>query len=383
VVKNNGVTICGFYGNYNLGDEAMLDGMIHLLRQQHSNLEFTVFSRDPQDTSSRYSVSSIRREGRRFLIQRSLAIFGNRYFVLGGGDLLRDSTQFSIASSWLRPLQKAVLLNRRTIVLGISVGEIWRPETIALIPRVLNRVDLIAVRDLQSKAKLEALGVRKNIHIISDLALQNCPEIPSASTKFSGNPLQVGISVRHLSGRGPSVDVNVFTDILKELAAIADFLHEKYKATIHFIPFRTHADRYEPVDDDYVAALAVARYSRYSSQFVIHRYFESLQSSINVISQLDLMIGMRLHSLILSAGLGVPIIAAEYDPKVGGFMKEINQTNFSIPLGEFKNTQLLPYVDKIMNDPAKARAEIKAGIKTYRQRMVDFLDDLKNVLSEA
>jgi len=38
-----GVLICGYYGNYNLGDEAMLAGMIKLLQEQQDNLLITVF----------------------------------------------------------------------------------------------------------------------------------------------------------------------------------------------------------------------------------------------------------------------------------------------------------------------------------------------------
>ncbi|MGB7442988.1 MAG: polysaccharide pyruvyl transferase family protein [Coleofasciculaceae cyanobacterium] len=382
MVKRTEALICGFYGNYNLGDEAMLAGMLKLLRKQKQDLSFTVFSNDPQDTQTRYSVQSIHRLDRKLKAQRLLTIFQNRYFILGGGDLLRDSTEYSVAPKWLRPLQQALKLRRRTIVMGISVGEIWKPETQALIPRVLNQVDLLAVRDLHSKTKLEKLGVRKQIHVMSDLALQTLPETFSQPLRTPEQPLQVGISVRHLSGRGASVDVERYPTLQKEIAAIADYLVQEYGATVHFLPLRAHKVGYHPTDDDYISILKILRYSRYSSQFVVHRYFDSLQDFNQLIGSLDLMIGMRLHSLILSAGAGVPVIAAEYDPKVRGFMEEIGQSEFSIPLDCFEKERLVPMIESVLGEPSTARNRIESGIKHYRQRIKGLEQALAEVFAK-
>ncbi|MDJ0567626.1 MAG: polysaccharide pyruvyl transferase family protein [Pleurocapsa sp. MO_192.B19] len=382
MTRKKGVLINGFYGNYNLGDEAMLAGMINLLKKQQEDLSFTVFSNDPQNTQTQYSVESIRRPTRKRLkIQHLLKILQNRYFVLGGGDLLRDSAKSSIAETWLHPLQYAIKLRRRTLVLGISVGEIWKQESKILIPKVLNQVDFLAVRDVKSKLKLEELGVNNTIHVMSDLALHFLPETFSQSKLPTNRPFQVGISVRHLSGRGPSVDASVYTTLLKEIAAVADFLVEKYGATVHFLPFRTYQHSYHPIDDDYESALEVLRYSRYSEKFVVHRYFGTLKDLSSLISGLDLMIGMRLHSLILSAGLGIPAIAAEYAPKVRGFMEEIDQSNLSIPLNSFDRTRLIPEIKNILDNSLAARRNIESGVKNYRERTIQVETALSQTFS--
>ncbi|MBD2448765.1 polysaccharide pyruvyl transferase family protein [Nostoc sp. FACHB-152] len=381
MARKKEVVICGFYGNHNLGDEAMLVGMINLLQKQQNDLSFTVFSNDPQDTKSRYSVQSIHRYQEDSKIKRLLKILQSSYFVLGGGDLLRDSVQYPIVPNWLGFLQQALKFRRRTLVIGISVGDIWKPESKVLIPQVLNKVDFLAVRDIQSKKKLEELGVSNSIYVMSDLALQAIPETLSQSTRSTNQPLQVGISVRHLTGRGKSVDVDIYNSLQKEIAALADFLVEKYGAIVHFLPFRTHQDSYHPTDDDYVSILSLLRYSHHSAKFVVHRNFESLHKLNTLISTLDLMIGMRLHSLILSAGLGVPIIAAEYDPKVHGFMEEIGHSPLSIPLEYFDQARLIPLIDKILQDPLTARLNIAAGVKNYRQRMEEVEIALKQLFS--
>lgn len=379
-MKKQGAVICGFYGNSNLGDEAMLSGMIHLLQKKHNNLSFTVFSHDPKYTQKQHSVQAIDRETKQYLPQRILAILKNRYFILGGGDLLRDTAKFPIAKNWLSHLQQAIRLQRQTMVLGISVGDLVRQDSKDLIPDILNQVNLIGVRDTLSQAKLVDLGVNKPIHIISDLALECLPETIVEPEKFSSNqPLQIGISIRHLYGRGASIDANQYPMFQKEMAKLADSLVEKYNATLHFLPLRSHPNHYHPSDDDYIACLELLRYSRYSSQFIVHRCFPSLQQFYQLTRQLHLMIGMRLHSLIIAAGLGVPVIAAEYDSKVKGFMEEIGQAEYSIPFNCFEADQILSLIETRLENPLTAHQQVVTGVQQYRQRMLGIEAELRSL----
>jgi len=379
MTRTKGVSICGFYGNYNLGDEAMLAGMINLLKQCQNDLSFTVFSGEPQDSKLRHSINSVHLNKRKYAFERFIETIRNPIFVLGGGDLLRDSAQSSIALTWLRPLQQAIRLQRRTLVLGISVGEISRLETKLAIPKTLNHVDFIAVRDKMSKAKLEELGVQKRIHVMSDLALEAITE-QTLITESTKQNIQIGVSVRHLIGRGSSLDVSQYSRVLQELAVILDYLIEKYGATVHLLPLRTQKELCHPSDDDYVSSLELLRYSHHPSKYIVHRYFDSLHEFNQVVSTLSLMIGMRLHSLILASGLGVPIIAAEYDSKVRGFMEEIQQSHHSIPLAQFNSERLLPIAERVLQEQTAYRAELKQGVDYYRQGLSLMKEHLKEVI---
>ena len=388
-MTKKGALICGYYGNYNLGDEAMLAGMIALLREQSDDLPMTVLSDNPQDTGSRHSVETLPRfpprrsleRLQRFVQDRYLNFLRHSYFILGGGDLLRDSSTHEVAAVWLKPLQQAITLRRETLVLGVSVGEIWKPATQALIPQVLNQVSLLAVRDKISKTKLEALGVQSPIQVMTDLALWALPEHPTPSMIDAGHPLQVGISVRPLQGRGSSTDPDREALLRKEIAAIADFLVEQHGAIVHFIPFQTYKLRYRPTIDDYISILETLRYSRCSDQFIVHRYIDSLESLQQLIEGLNLMIGMRLHSLILAAGLGVPCVAAEYDPKVHGFMTEINQVDASLPLEQFDREHVVPLIDRILENPLAAHQLTASGVHHYRQRMAAIKSEIARCLT--
>ncbi|MBE9059597.1 polysaccharide pyruvyl transferase family protein [cf. Phormidesmis sp. LEGE 11477] len=372
-----GVTICGFYGNFNLGDEAMLAGMLKLFVSCREDLEFTVVSRNPVDTERRFHVSAIYPKSKRFW----LSLLKNKYFVLGGGDLLRDSVKKPIARTWLDPLQKAQMLKCRTMVLGVSVGEVWRPETKRLIRKALNNVDLIAVRDNSSKLKLKEIGVDSRIHVMSDLALSDITTPPTRRVYDGSRSMHIGISVRHLQGRGLSTDLVKEESVYREIAQIIDLIVDTYDAEIHFLPFRTYKESFHPVDDDYVCALEAIRYSKYANHCKVHRYFDSLEDLKSTIASLDLVIGMRLHSLILASGLGVPIIAAEYDSKVKGFMDELEQGHSSIPLSEFNSDKVWPIVNKTLSDLPASCDKLHIGLAKYKERMSEFTPILKNMFS--
>ncbi|MBD1872386.1 polysaccharide pyruvyl transferase family protein [Nodosilinea sp. FACHB-131] len=382
MLSKNGITICGFYGNFNLGDEAMLEGMIDLFRTCQDDLKFTIISNNPKDTLRRFNVPAIRMKSPKVWP----AIAKNRHFVLGGGDLLRDSVHKSVAASWLPYMQKAIALKRNTMLLGVSVGEIWRQETKELVPKVLNKVNLIAVRDDLSKARLEELGVSQKIYVMSDLALQSLA-LKSNKTKKdfierkANTRLEVGVSVRNLDGRGRSLDGADHNKLQGEIAKIIDSLIEKYEARVHLIPFRTLENSLHPIDDDYVSSLEVLRHSRYSAQCIVHRCFTSLDELGQLISRLDLMMGMRLHSLILSSGMGVPVIAAQYDPKVEGFMREIGQSHLSFPLSEFTHKKIFPVLcDTLDNLPVVAN-KMTESVSNYERRIETLESDLKSILS--
>jgi len=360
--------ICGFYGNHNLGDEAMLSGMIEMFGEEEKT-HIVVLSNDPEDTRKKHDVNAIHISKRRYWSSRTLENLRCRNFILGGGDLLRDSPQSSIALNWLKYIQPALVLKRHTAVLGISVGEIWRDDTKEAIPKILNQVQLIAVRDETSKNKLEELGVKQEIHVIGDLALHAVPCEPGETKNTLDQPIQVGVSVRHLVGRGKSVDPKIYERILEEIVKATDLLVDNFQATIHFLPFRTSKNAYHATDDDYVASLEALRFSRYNSQAVLHRYFDSAQDFVSQVQKFDLVIGMRLHSLILSSAAGTPVVGIAYDTKVSSFMGEIQQSDKCILLNKVTAEAIFNNAVSIIKEPQKHKSKLIEGIRQYRDKL--------------
>lgn len=321
----DGALLCGFYGRNNLGDEAILAGMVDLLAQTRPGQRPLVLSDDPTGTRRDHDVDAISSKGLSAGGPRSTArllraLSSRRDFILGGGDLLRDSPTQDVVGGWLRQLRLAQRARRRTAVVGISVGEIWRPASLEAIPRVLNGTSFVLVRDEISLGRLRGLGVTSPTHVVPDLALR----VFSNRHRSSGPRARarVVVSVRSLADRNDVGAENDHQSALRELASVLDALVED-GVDVELVPMRSLEGRLQPVDDDYVASLELAHLARHGHEFTVHRHLSSLDALRAVLSRADLIIGMRLHSVIMAVGLGVPVVAISYDAKVQQFCEEV------------------------------------------------------------
>lgn len=385
-----GALICGYYGAGNWGDEAMLAGMIRLLHGRISNYPLTVISRDSADTVAKHKVWTFpacqpfyrsKKNLFNYWLRQSkfLTTLYHPTFILGGGDLLRDGTQYEVAGFWLSQMEQALKMRRKTILLGVSVGEIWKPSTIELIPKILNQVNLLTVRDESSKVALESLGVTREISVISDLALQGLKIHPRSVEAVSRHP-KIGISIRSLSNRGRQLEGFQHEVFQREFAKLLDILKLQFNADIYFFPFQAYPYFYNPEDDDYIAAMQLLKFSQYSSDFHVPRYIPSLQELCEGLSEMDLVIGLRLHSVILASAQGVPTIAVEYDPKVRGFMEMSNQLERSVSLESFNRERVLPLVERMLQSSHTISQSVLNNIEVYKKRMESIIPALDNLL---
>ena len=74
----------------------------------------------------------------------------------------------------------------------------------------------------------------------------------------------------------------------------------------------------------------------------------STNEMVSLIGRLQLVIGMRLHSLIFAAKASVPMIGLAYDPKIYGFLQYI-QEPYVFSLEDVTAEKLLRDVDAIMD----------------------------------
>src|SRR4051812_14982118 len=92
------VTVAGYYGFGNLGDELILSALLAELRQTVPSARVTVLSADPAGTVRRHGVSAVSRWNPASVLVRLLK---SDLFVLGGGGLLQDQTSFGSLAYYL------------------------------------------------------------------------------------------------------------------------------------------------------------------------------------------------------------------------------------------------------------------------------------------
>ena len=106
MTRRRRVLAIGWFGENNLGDEAMLDGLLRLLHRALGDLDVTVATRDPADTAATHGTRTMRRPApadsgftNRELLWASLR---SDLVTLGGGDLIREQADGVVpALNWL------------------------------------------------------------------------------------------------------------------------------------------------------------------------------------------------------------------------------------------------------------------------------------------
>ncbi len=306
------VVISGYYGFGNAGDEAMLTAIIQSLRRQ-GEFEFIVLSNDPARTAREHGVRAIKRTAAGAIAR---ALSSSDALISGGGSLLQDVTSPLTVPYYLGLIYLARLLRRRVVVYGQGIGPLRGGLARRLTRRVLDRCDLITVRDEASRLELERLGVRRaRVVVTADPVLSLDPPPPGGRPFIradrplpgDGNGPLVGIFPREWRGR---------EDYKAILAKAADHLAGRVGAAIALIPMQNPEDT--RVCEEIRGLMrhpAVVLGGRHGVEDLLAGVFPGL----------ELVVGMRLHALIFAALTGVPMVGLSYDPKIDAFLAALGQ----------------------------------------------------------
>lgn len=300
------IAVSGYYGFNNTGDEAVLDSIISKLREKDPGIHITVFSSDPRATSSRFSVDSVNRLDPFSVIR---ALMKSDVLVSGGGGLFQDSTgRFSVAY-YLSIIFLAKILGKKAVVFGQGYGPVKRPLNKKLIRYVLNMADLITLRDIASKQMIKKDGVNiPPVLVCADPAMLlekgNFSDIVKDEMINEFDRPTIGISLRNFKGMPASFS--------SDMARAIDSIIDKHDINAIFIPFQ--------VPEDTEMCVNVLSFMKNKGRVIAGLY--GPRQVLGLVSSLDMMIGVRLHSLIFASASGVPAIAISYDPKVRAFASD-------------------------------------------------------------
>lgn len=305
------VTICGAYGRGNAGDDAILLAILTELRAVDPDLSFQVFSRNPRDTRMNYRVNAFYT----FNAFKALYHFKRaKLFINGGGSLMQDVTSYRSLWFYLWTLACAKRSGCPVIMYGCGIGPIRNNANRARAAKVINKyVDAITLRDPDSRKELEALGVNKPQIALSADTTVILPAAPAdvvdgllESCAIPPDGSYIAFILRPWPG---------FEEKTREIAAAADYAYETYGLTPVFFPIEPRLD---------VAAAQRVTARMHAPYHAISGAYTAAQT-IGILSRMKVVVSMRLHGLIFSAGQGVPLVGIVYDQKVGSFLSYIGQ----------------------------------------------------------
>ncbi|WP_341322362.1 polysaccharide pyruvyl transferase CsaB [Solibacillus sp. FSL H8-0523] len=333
------IVLSGYFGFDNVGDEAILLSMITSLRKLQPEVELTVLSNNPAHTSSTYGVKAINRWK---LKEISSILKRADGLISGGGSLLQDQTGMKTIPYYCAIMYLAKYHKKPVFVYAQGMGPINHSISQMITRKTLNKVDQITLRDEASRQLLVDIGVKKPMSIVPD------PVIGLNPTDFRSSWLDyqafeagfVAVSVRDW----PS-EVDFKQKIADSLSRLAQAGHQ-----IVFIPMHDEHDE--------KASFQMAQ--MVPEKTLVAPGNLTIEEKIAIIGQADLLIGMRLHSLIFAAIQTTPFIAISYDPKIDAFAAIANQPNIGhVERDDWDGKQLFEQAQTML----QARESIEAALR--------------------
>ena len=297
------ILLSGYYGFNNLGDEAILEAITDRLKK--TDLQITAFSNNPEETSQKLGIRSVERNVPKILLKEIMA---TDILLSGGGSLLQDSTSSRSIIYYLLIILTARLFGKKVIVYSQGIGPINGKLNRFLSKIVLRTVNILIVREPNSKKDLIELGIKESkIHVTADPVLGM-----SAGTKTAGADLiaQFGSFDRY----GRSVGICVRTKDFKSedmYGQFIDFLNRiSSNYSIVLLPFYAKMDMEiaQRIKEDLPQSILLDREL-------------GTREMLDAISSVDALVGSRLHSLIFASVCSTPVIGISYDPKIDYFLE--------------------------------------------------------------
>ncbi|HCX53951.1 MAG TPA: polysaccharide pyruvyl transferase CsaB [Synechococcus sp. UBA9887] len=283
--------LCGYYGENNLGDDALL---LVLLQQIPAGFSLLITANDQEalralapmaDGVPRRSLGSV------------LAAVGRAdALILGGGSLLQDSTSLRSLIYYLLLIVTARIQRRPILLWGQGLGPLNRPTSRWLVRQVLPLCTAASWRDRSSLERSRRWAPRLPAQMAPDPVWQMPPQ------SWSG-----GVSIVVCWRPTSLLDDSGWSVLLSAL----DDLAEQLQAPVRWLAFHQHQDAvlFDALKErGLIPASLAAR-----SSTIVPRSVETVFATVR---KARLVVPMRLHALILARLTGCPMAALSYDPKV-------------------------------------------------------------------
>jgi len=325
------VTLLAFIGSMNLGDEAINQSI--LISFASSDYYLRILSLNPAQTEelakkaflNHYEIIKINNHK---AVRDSIKTCD--LFLCGGGGIIQDQSSFYNLPYIIYYISLAKNNKRKVMLYGVGVGPLYSSISRFLVRKYLNEVDKITVRDTRSKEILLANGVRESlVEVTADPALSlESPEVYNLN--LIPHKRVIIVCLRHwfdlyrilpvrISILVSKIDIlnkkrkELYDHFIVELAKTLDYFIETHHDQILFFPYWIGRD--SNVNTDVYNTL------RCKEDVVIWDKVVDPLTALSIIKNADMVLGMRLHSIIYAANLGKRIVAINYSPKVKNFLE--------------------------------------------------------------
>jgi polysaccharide pyruvyl transferase CsaB len=347
-MKQDTIGLLGGYCTGNLGDDAILESILVLLRRAGHQGKIMVYCHDPSPLPRQEGLAAgpMRRWNFPAMVKEARKLRG---LIIGGGGLLFDYDPFIPTKFLLRALA-ARLAGRRVMLCAVGVGPLRTRMGRLQTRAIASLSDILSVRDPQSAQILRRLGVRRPIHVVADPAFLLEPPPARAA---SGEAVW---AVRRWPPLG-----EILPWLPGQLAAAADSFCSRLNLRVALVPF------YAGYDEPFCARVrSLMRMSDHASALPRPA---SAAAALQIVAASPVVLSMRLHGVIFAALAGTPCVAIACDEKLRIAMQSLELDRFALPLHAEMPPDLVALTcERAVEEQTQRRAEIAERVQYMRQQ---------------
>lgn len=353
------ILILGYYGFKNSGDDALLLSVIKELRKQKNDIKLTVLSNDPEETQKNYGVPAVKRYNIFSILKN---IITSKMLLVGGGTLIQDGTSTKSLMYYLFVIRLALLLGKKVMLYANGIGPL-KKENYNITKRILNKVNVITLRESMSAEELKNIGVTKPRTVITADSAFNLEFKVENKIPAQIENDYVCVSVRNYR--------NMSEDFENIIADTCNYIAKNYSCTPVLIPFQKTKDM--------GICQRIKEKIKYKS--ILFDTDCSIEELFDLFSHARMCIGMRLHSLIYASICTVPSVGIVYDPKIEGFMEYMGQKRY-VYAETLDSASFVKMVDECFEKHEEIKTELKINLNKMKKKAEENAHEAVRLLNE-
>jgi len=411
------IAILHHTGGGNLGDDAIMDVVIHNIRLRWPHAEISAFSMNPGDTGKRHGIPSypIRRHtwgigygsdgneetrtrrGIRnwltttktpairlprnilreleFLITsfRKLRPF-DMFVVSGGGQLTERSGPWGFPYAILIWILMARLAGVRRIFLNVGAGPLRHPLSKFFVRWSLYAANYVSFRDEPSQTLARRIGFTGASRVFPDnvyslevpaLALPSADARPSPLVGLAPMPWPFCDPREHLSENLQAL----YDEYIAKLAVFASCL-VRYSCSVELFGSDAGADP-SAIED-----LRKALRAQQKIDTPAYVPIDSVNELLSRMAAMDFVVTCRFHGVVLAHILNKPVLAVSHHPKVADLMEALGLSQYCVDIRNFDPRALADTFASLVDHAGEVKIIMAEKLATYRLKAAAQFDEL-------
>lgn len=326
------IFLYGYYGFNNFGDDLILRSLIENI-MSYGKTEFLVRSLNKGPYLGENVVytkvdkiianSKVNRAYRlvKYLKKILLYIKKTDFVIVGGGTLIHDNkSRWSLLIIFLLVISSKILF-KRIFFVGVGISDLKYKSSYIMLNLITKLSSGFYIRDIEAEKILrKANVVGKRFQLTADLAY-SLKHLKKKSDKTGDNKrINIGITM---------VDNAFYNEKIQ--GAIIEYVallkNINYEFEVHFIPFHEMSADCDNTINDSKVMIKIKQELSEENIIIEEQIGEKFDK---VYESLDLVIGMRFHSLVLAAIYEIPFIGINHDNKIVGICKSYDMPSVDV-----------------------------------------------------